>query len=145
MDGRSWAGGRWAWAWAATAALVSAWGCRGSNGALDVTTYEVKGRVVLADGKPLTRGRVVFIPDDETGHEAAGQLGADGGFSLTTARPDDGAAPGRYKVKIEPAPPANAKKVASPAFPLKYIDEDSSDLRVTVKPEANQLDPIRLK
>ena len=124
-------------------ALTSA-GCHGSGAA--GTTYEVKGRILLANGKPLTVGRVTFIASDDLRPPASGDLGPDGGFTLTTRDPGDGAAPGPYKVRIEPAEGnAKARRPSRPLFPLKYVDEDSSGLTVTVRAEPNQLDPIALK
>ena len=119
-------------------------GCQGSRA--PVTTYEVKGRILLANGKPLTTGRVTFIASDDLRPPASGDLGPDGGFTLTTRDPGDGAAPGPYKVRIEPAEgKTKARRAGRPAFPLKYVDEDSSGLTVTVRAEPNQLDAITLK
>ena len=117
-------------------------GCQGSG--TSVTTYEVKGRILLANGKPLTAGRVTFVAADGLRPEASGDLGADGGFVLSTRGSGDGAAPGRYKVRIEPEG-AKARRPSRPIFPMKYIDEDSSGLDVTVRAETNQLEPITLK
>ena len=129
---------------AGAAALVGLVGCSGQPTSIG-STYEVKGQVLLADGKPLTTGRVTFLPVDPKVVPASGEIGPDGQFSLTTRSPDDGALPGEYKVRIEPAAAANPKKPARPPFPIKYIDEDSSGLVVTVKAEPNRLDPIRLR
>ena len=119
-------------------------GCQGSGAS--ATTYEVKGRILLANGKPLTWGRVTFIASDDLRPPASGNVGPDGGFTLTTRDPGDGAAPGPYKVRIEPAEGnAKARRPGRPVFPLKYVDEDSSGLTVTVRAEPNQLVPITLK
>jgi hypothetical protein len=119
-------------------------GCEGpeSSG----TTYAVKGRILLAGGKPLTSGRVTFIASDGLGPPASGDIGPDGAFTLSTRKPGDGAPAGTYKVRIEPAARKTGTRRANrPGFPLKYIDEDSSGLAVTVKSEPNQLEPITLK
>jgi hypothetical protein len=118
-------------------------GCQGSG--TSGATYEVKGRVFLADGKPLTAGRVTFVASDGLRPPASGALGPDGGFTLSTRDPGDGAAPGLYKVRIEPGGQKSARRAGRPGFPLKYIDEDSSGLAVTVRAESNRLDPITLK
>jgi hypothetical protein len=119
-------------------------GCQGSQA--PVTTYEVKGRILLANGKPLTTGRVTFIASDDLRLPASGDVGPDGGFTLTTRTPGDGAFPGPYKVRIEPAESkTKARRAGRPPFPLKYVDEDSSGLTVTVRAEPNHLDPITLK
>src|SRR5262245_25239093 len=122
--------------------LVALAGCSGSSSSL--STYEVKGKVLFPSGKPLTSGRVTFIAADGLLPQASGEIGTDGQFALTTRSPGDGAAPGKYKVRIEPAQSTGRKKLR-PDFPVKYVDEDSSSLVVTVQAQPNQLDPITLK
>jgi hypothetical protein len=109
------------------------------------TTHEVKGRVVLANGKPLTRGRVVFMPIEGLSPPASGDLEVDGSFTLTTREPGDGAAAGQYKLRVEPASGRGGRNGKRPVFPLKYIDEDSSGVVITVKAGPNTLEPITLK
>lgn len=121
------------------AALV---GCGGTGGATE-PTYPAEGRVLLASDRPLTGGRVALVPEGGLGTPASGEISPDGSFRLTTREPGDGAPAGRYKVRIEPPPPAG--KARKPAFPLKYVDEDSSGLVLTIRPESNRLGPIRLK
>jgi hypothetical protein len=118
-------------------------GCSGSSFSTQ-TKYEVKGKVVLPNGKPLSAGRVTFVAADGLLPEASGEIYPDGAFSLSTRVPGDGAAPGRYKVRIEPAESKNPRTIR-PGFPVKYVDEDSSGLVVTVRAESSQLEPIRLK
>lgn len=118
-------------------------GCHGSSFPT-ATTYEVKGKVVLPNGKPLTTGRVTFVAADGLLPQASGEIQPDGAFSLTTRVAGDGAAPGKYKVRIEPAGGKN-RRANQPGFPVKYVDEDSSGLVVTVRSESNQLEPIQLK
>src|SRR5437763_1042435 len=104
-------------------------GCQGSGAS--VSTYEVKGRILLANGKPLTAGRVTFVAADGLKPPASGDIGSDGTFALSTRDPGDGAVPGPYKVHIEPAG-GTTRRASRPVFPLKYIDEDSSGLAVTI-------------
>jgi hypothetical protein len=68
-----------------------------------------------------------------------------------TGSSGEGAPAGDFKVRIEPEDKsliatsrssASAKKLP---FPAKYLDEDSSGLTATIKPEPNQLEPFRLK
>jgi hypothetical protein len=120
-------------------------GCQESR---SLATYEVKGRILLANGKPLSSGRVTFVAADGLGLAASGDIGSDGRFTLSTRDPGDGAAPGLYKIRIEPAEVKTKKRnhlAIRPGFPLKYVDEDSSGLSITVRPESNQLEPITLK
>jgi hypothetical protein len=118
-------------------------GCGGSSFSTPAT-YEVKGRVLLASGKPLAAGRVTFVAADGLLPQASGEIQPDGEFSLTTRVPGDGAVPGKYKVRIEPVE-GKSRRPNRPGFPVKYVDEDSSGLVVTVRAGTNQLDPIRLK
>jgi hypothetical protein len=123
-------------------------GCTDRDTALPkATTYPVQGMVVLRDGKPLTKGQVVFVAVDPPALSAVGEIGADGTFTLTTLKPDDGAVPGTYRVKIEPALGivVGRKGKARAKFDAKYVDEDSSGLLVTIKPEPNHLQPFRLR
>ena len=115
--------------------------------------YEVKGKVLLANERPLTGGVVHFESTQEVPHVADGPIGSDGSFSLSTPNVGEGAAAGEYKVWFEPAEGAGitkraGKKVRDPQkfpFPVKYADPDTSGLTATIKPEANQLEPFRLK
>ena len=79
--------------------LVGLAGC-GGPGPYTGSLYQVKGQVLLADGKPLAGGTVKFIPK-QGGLPASGKIEADGAFSLKS-KTRDGAAPGEYKVRIEP-------------------------------------------
>src|SRR5947208_16649303 len=72
-------------------ALVA--GC-GDRALQPLPTHEVKGRVVLRNGKPLSAGRVVFVPVEGLTPPASGALGPDGSFTLTTREAGDGAAAG---------------------------------------------------
>jgi len=128
-------------------------GCGGTEGAPErVTVYPVTGKVLLADGKPLSGGTVYFVPSKDSVLAATGKVGSDGTFKLATASMGEGAAPGEYKVRVEPdyeSLPKTPGKVVGPAknlpFPSKYTDEDGSGLTATVKPQDNQLEPFQLK
>ncbi|MDR3634103.1 MAG: carboxypeptidase-like regulatory domain-containing protein [Isosphaeraceae bacterium] len=130
--------------------LVSLSGCGADDGGVKkVTVYPVKGSVVLADGKPLSGGKVYFVPKDGA-LTSEGKIGSDGTFALVTGGSGEGAPPGDYKVRVAPedtsllAGKKAAKGKALP-FPSKYLDEDSSGLTATVKADPNQLEPFRLK
>ena len=100
----------------------------------------------MHDGKPLTTGRVEFIPV-KGGMPAAGDIGADGSFSLKTGNGQEGAPAGEYKVRLEPTTLAAKKagKTASLPFPAKYADEDANTgLTATVKAEPTTLEPFKL-
>jgi len=131
--------------------LVAGWagltGCRGSDSLPSLPVYEVKGKVVLANGKPLPGGVISFVPKGDLPVTPSGVIGPDGTFSLVTGGSGEGAPPGDYKIRVE-APQfqqAAPKLKKRPLFPPKYNDEDSSGLVITVRAEPNRLEPILLK
>jgi hypothetical protein len=140
----------------AAAAVFSAGvvGCGTADTPPVVRVHEVKGKVLLRNGKPLPSGHVYFVPTQEPLLLATGTVAPDGSFSLTTGDSGAGAPEGEYKVRVEPdgppPPPASAAVTGSrgkkgAAVPRKYLDEDSSGLRVTVHPGPNKLDAFVLK
>ena len=122
---------------------------------------KVQGTVTL-DGKPFPGATVTFTPVEATVKPASGRSEADGGFQLTTFKPDDGALPGDYKVVVtyveenknaENADPMKGddkakmaffmkmnpqgrakeeKKKASTAVPAVYTSPATTPLKVTV-------------
>ena len=117
-------------------------------------SIEVKGSVVLEDGKPLTSGTVEFEPVSGSVYQASGEIGPDGSFSLKTADSGDGAAPGEYRVKVVPdethgpfryeRKDRRSRDLSKLPFARKYLDADTSELRATVKAEPNQLEAFKL-
>src|SRR4051812_44776576 len=77
--------------------LSALFGCQGSYSS--APTYEVKGKVILPTGKPLSAGLVKFVSADGSLPEVSGEIQPDGAFAITTRNPGDGAAPGKYKVR----------------------------------------------
>ena len=121
-------------------------GCASDNSPPDAgDLYEAKGKVVMKDGTPVSGGEIVLVPRGEGGgHEARSPIGSDGSFTLTTYG-DPGVAPGEYVAWLdtpsESMGPATKKKgVLQAPYDRKYMDEGTSDLMVTIKPEPNQLD-----
>ncbi|HMO85142.1 MAG TPA: hypothetical protein PKC18_09510 [Lacipirellulaceae bacterium] len=84
--------------WTLLASLVALLGC-GDSGKY----VPVSGTVSYVDGSAieLEMGSVTFTPVDGAGRAATGTLNPDGTFRLTTEQPNDGAAPGEYKVTIQ--------------------------------------------
>jgi len=121
-------------------------GC-GSPGPYSGTLYMVKGQVLLADGKPLTGGSIQFIPK-QGGLPASGNIERDGTFSLKS-KTREGAAPGEYKIRIEPSSELRTKKGKAAQklpFASKYSEYDgNTGLTATVKAESTQLEPFRLE
>jgi hypothetical protein len=131
--------------WAALS-LLALTGCRGP-GPYTGSLYPVKGRVLLADGTPLAGGTVQFIPT-LGGLPASGKIAADGTF-LLKSKTRDGAAPGEYKVRIEPSTELLARKGrAAPKLPFasKYREYDgNSGLTATINAGETQLEPFHLE
>ena len=119
-------------------------GCRQSDSLPNLKVYEVKGKVLLADGKPLTNGWVYFVPKGELTVTPSAIIGSDGTFSLITGGSGEGVPAGDYKIRIETPGFQPAQKSKKGPFPSKYTDEDSSGIVITVRPEANQLEPFLL-
>jgi hypothetical protein len=127
-------------------------GCGGDPGAAGaVKVYPVQGKVLLDGGKPLSAGKVVFVPTGDSLLAATGTIQSDGSFSLETPGSGPGAPPGEYKVRIE-ADPSQLPK-ARPGgrgdgrglpFPLRYSDEGSSELAAVVEPRDNTIEPFQL-
>lgn len=66
--------------------------------------YPVKGKVLLADGKPLTEGTVTAIavtPPDKPGWTGTGKIESDGSFAMQVPALGDGLPEGEYKIRIE--------------------------------------------
>jgi hypothetical protein len=138
-----WRPGRAATArWAPVLLLAAAAGCGGdgTGAVLKGTTYPVTGHVLKADGKPVTAGRVVFVPSGEEGAQALAEISSDGSYMLKTSARDEGAVPGTYKVRIEPAAQDLKKGERGLGYAFKYTDEDTSELLVTVQAQPNTLD-----
>jgi hypothetical protein len=111
------------------------------------TVHPVKGQILLADGKPLTTGVVVLV--STSGQEFPGKLDSDGKFSIKIGD-REGAPEGEYVVRLDAeaattGATGRAKKgTGNLPFPAKYADETTSDVKVTVKPGDNNLEPITL-
>ncbi len=120
-------------------------GCGKSDSLPVLQVFDVKGKVLLADGKPLSSGQIYFVSKGDLPVTPTGVIGTDGAFSLVTGGSGQGAPPGEYKVRIESRQFQANGKAKKPQFPDRYNDEDSSRLLITVRAGTNQLDPILLK
>jgi len=84
---------------------------------------------VLIDGKPLTFGTVVFVP--EGGRQSTGSLDANGHFQLSCFDPNDGALPGKHKIQVLSSEFINNTSNKWHA-PKKYADRRTSGLTETI-------------
>jgi hypothetical protein len=116
---------------AAALLTASVLGCTPSE------TVPVTG-VLTFKGEPADKAEVMFNP--KTGRIASGVTDDAGHFTLSTAKPNDGAVPGDYTVTLfEYYPPDKPPKMPPPGqplpsrFPPKYGDPATSPLNATVK------------
>jgi len=100
-------------------------------------TVAVTGTVTL-NGKPTEQAEVMFNP--KHGRLATGVTDASGHFTLSTAKPNDGAAPGEYVITLaEYYPPDKPPQLPRGGgllpsrFPPKYADPAKSPLTATVE------------
>lgn len=118
-------------------------GCQQSD------TVLVTGTVTL-NGQPVDKAEVVFNPK-QGGRFASGVTDAQGHFSLSTAKPGDGAVPGQYTATLgeyyppdaPPSPPKGGGFLPS-RFPTKYADPSKSPVTVTVERGAKNDFPIEV-
>lgn len=80
---------------------------------------------VLIDGKPLTFGEVLFVPDE--GRPSRGKIDSSGHFKLSCFGESDGAILGTHKVAISAVEPLSATKYRWHA-PKKLADHQTSGL-----------------
>ncbi len=125
------------------AAVLGLVGCQAEA---RISLAKVHGKVTVK-GKPLTSGRVLFLPTASPGeglpHPAAGDIKPDGTYELTTNAPGDGALVGDHKVAViamEPPPPRGAKAEFKSLIPKKYGNPESSPLKKTVVAGENTID-----
>ncbi|AMV40088.1 hypothetical protein [Planctomyces sp. SH-PL62] len=81
---------------AAVAILLATTGCGPGNG---LSLARVSGKVTYK-GEPVTFGTILFEPEKSDAPPAAGSIGKDGSFVLSTEDPGDGAVVGTHRVAI---------------------------------------------
>jgi hypothetical protein len=116
-----------------TVVTIALAGCGESNPLSGLKLYPVKGKVTLPDGKALDSGTVVFVATKSM-ITSSTNIESDGSFAFKGGANGNGLPEGEYKVRLEVGGGTRAKKGTTP-FPSKYLDEDSSDLTATVKPD----------
>ena len=102
--------------------------------------YPVKGKVLLANGEPVSGGIIKFHPKTTLGAEASSEIGPDGSFQLTTIVKNDGALPGSYTVSVDPYfKGGRPSKVPASRVPQKFLAPETSGVTAEVKAEDNNL------
>ena len=116
--------------------VLSPLGC-GGDGKPDNAL--ISGKVVYANGKPLTTGMIVFHPLEEGEEAPMTAIQQDGTFRFSE---DGGIPPGEYRVSL--APPEEMDQAeegpAASSFrlPKKYLQADTSGWTATVKESDNE-------
>jgi hypothetical protein len=140
-------------AWLPLLMVIGLGGCSGTSAIEPQALYVTKGKVELADGKPLSSGKIEFVPLQAKVAETIGDINPDGSFAIKTHDLDqgEGASAGDYKIRIRPGRKSLVRRgellvVDRSRLPYnaKYLDEETSQLTATVKPEPNELPPFRL-
>ena len=120
------------WTGAVLAVLVAV-GCGGPRGP---ATYPAKGKVVYADGQPMTGGVVQFQPEKDAGASILADVGKDGTFSLYTlfdGKKTTGAVAGSYRILA--IPPLGADQAVHPVqLPDLYTvqSDGGNDFTLTI-------------
>jgi hypothetical protein len=113
--------------------LASVAGCE-KNPLASVKLYSVKGKVLLADGKPLSSGHVVFV-GNESMITTSANIESDGSFQIKSDS-GGGVPEGAYKIRIEGGSGTDGKASGKPKgglpFDKQFLDEDASKLTATV-------------
>jgi hypothetical protein len=109
--------------------------------------FPVRGKL-LVDNQPAPGAMLVLHPLNATAEAERpfGKVGADGSFELTTYEGKDGAPAGDYIVTAQWQVSAD-KDAPGPwpnALPPIYSDPKQSDLKVTIAPGTNELQPFSL-
>ena len=131
FSGRAWNNAQLRFFWVMAAGLTLAVaGCSEGNPLSSAKFYPVRGKVLLADGKPLTTGSVVFVGSKSMVTSTA-PIGSDGSFEFKSAS-GDGLPEGEYKIRIEGVSGGGAKKQMSLPFANQFLDEDESKLTANV-------------
>jgi hypothetical protein len=132
--------------------LVSAFavlGCSRKSFPPNPKTVPIRGKVLLAPGKPLNGGHLIFHNKDpkRAAIEGHAELETDGTFKASTFGQDDGLVPGSYVVTIEPISykGKTPKQVNADVIPKKFQKRDTSTLEVEIKEGEEKLPDLVLK
>ena len=129
---------------AASAAALS--GCGQSDSLPKLQVYEVKGKVLLRRRQAtdfrvdLVRAEVGPAHHAECDYRPRRNI-----FASSPGAPVKEHPRANTKFASKPRSSVRIRKTKKPLFPTKYTDEDSSGIVVTVLPQENHLEPIRLK
>jgi hypothetical protein len=105
--------------------------------------YAVHGKVTYPDGKPVSKGIVVFESmESDAPISARGDIQPDGTYKLSTERPGDGVPAGKYRVLITPRV-ENPDAPERVPFDKRFTDFKTSGLQFEVRSGDNNF-PIEV-
>jgi len=108
----------------------------------------VTGKITYK-GAPVTGGLVTLSPtgsDKEPGKPGAGAVNADGSFTITTYKENDGAVVGKHRVTYQPPPSEAASDPEKPLGPDEspplspFAGKNVNPSEVEIKSGSNQVD-----
>ena len=125
------------------ATLVGIGGCSSRHPA---ATYPVSGKVVFADGAPLSTGGIILFKsvatEDQPTFDARGAIEADGTFRLFTFEEGDGAVAGKHQVlvraKRDAADYLERGIIPQPVIDPRFEHYETSGLEFTVEEGSNE-------
>ena len=115
--------------------MLVVWAVTGCGGGEDIGPTGTVTGTVKFQGTPVTGGMVTF---SKPGEQGAGQIGADGKYSIAW-RGTDQVPVGQYGISIYP-PSSGDSTTSNPNFPEKYYDATTSGLTGEVKEGPNTID-----
>jgi hypothetical protein len=111
--------------------------------------YQVTGKLVYDDdGQPIKElaGETVTFSSEELGASSVGEVRADGTFTLMTMRPEDGVAPGTYKVTVSQPHPMPGRPTRGPVIvEVEYEDPATTPLEAVVEAKSRNEFTFKLK
>ena len=128
-------------------AAAAAAGCSSQKPDNRKAVFPVRGKL-LVDQQPAPGALVILHPagGESQAERPFGKVGQDGTFELTTYEGSDGAPAGEYIVTTEwqVSPYQDAPGPWPNALPEQYSDPRRSELKVTIAPGPNELQPFTL-
>lgn len=138
---------------AASLAALVAFQCTSCDKDKRRPVFPVRGQVFF-ESRPTPDALVIFHPVNDPDPQAPrpiGRVGADGRFTTTTYRTDDGAPAGEYLVTITWVKETDRQGAAKEEqkdpvnrLPDRYSKPETSQLRVQIKEGPNDLVPFQL-
>ncbi len=102
----------------------------------------VTGKITVS-GQPVTKGFVIFMPDEAkgtSGKAAVGDIGPDGTYALRTFKANDGAIVGHHRVVISGQAIEDDEAISpDQQIPPRYGNPQQSGLTAEVTPAAEPI------